>query len=386
MPFKSLLMIPGPTPVPADVLSALSHPMINHRGPEYMALQRELLAGLKQAFQTSYDVQIFPASGTGGLESAIVNVLSPGDRVLAVPIGSFGQRFTEIAEAFGADVRRMEVEWGKAADPEAIAAALAEEPEVRALLITHNETSTGVLNDVRAIAAAARAVRPELLILVDSISGMLASDLQPDAWDLDVVVAGSQKAWMLPPGLTFLCISPRAWAAHRAARMPRYYFDWSRMKKSTDADQTPYTPALPQLFGMQVALQRILGEGLPASFRRHARLAAATRAGVSALGLELFADPAHFSSSLTAVRVPEGLDGRAIRGRMLEAHGVVVAGGQGAIKDRIFRIGHLGCVDQNDIVAALGALERTMIDLGQAAAPGAAVTAAQRVLLETGGE
>src|SRR5688572_22416840 len=191
--------------------------MINHRGPEYMALQRELIAGLKQAYRTANDVQIFPASGTGGLEAAVVNVLSPGDRIVAVPTGSFGQRFAEIAAAYGADVRRLEVEWGKAARPEAVAQVLSEEPRAKALLLTHNETSTGVLHDIAAIAPAARRVRPDLLILVDSISGMLAADMRTDEWDLDVVVAGSQKAWMIPPGLTFLSISARAWAAHREA-------------------------------------------------------------------------------------------------------------------------------------------------------------------------
>jgi aspartate aminotransferase-like enzyme len=377
---KSLLMIPGPTPVPEDVLRACAHPMMNHRGPEYMALQRELVSGLKTAFQTSADVQIFPAAGTGGLEAAIVNMLSPGDRVLAVPVGSFGARFAEIAEVYGADVRRMDVEWGKAADPQAIAAALGEEPNVKALLITHNETSTGVLNDVQAIARAARQVRPDVLILVDAISGMLAADLRPDEWDLDVVIAGSQKAWMIPPGLTFLSISERAWAAFKTAKMPRFYFDFGRMKKSMETDQTPYTPALPQLFGLQVSLRHILAEGLENSFRRHARLAAATRAAVQALGLELFAEEGHYSNSLTAVRAPQGLTPKDIRGRMREAHGVVIAGGQGKIKDSIFRLGHLGYVSDTDVVAMIGALELTLKELGQPVKPGQGLEAAQTVL------
>jgi len=379
MPLKSLLMIPGPTPVPEEVLRALSHPMINHRGPEYMALQRELIAGLKQAYQTANDVQIFPASGTGGLEAAVVNVLSPGDRVLAVPVGAFGQRFAEIAEVYGANVRRMEVEWGRAADAAQIAAALREEPDTRALLLTHNETSTGVLNDIRAIAAAARAVRPDVLLLVDSISGMLAVDLRPDEWDLDVVVGGSQKAWMIPPGLTFLSISPRAWAAHREARMPRFYFDFSRMKKSMETDQTPYTPALPQLFGLQVALRKILDEGLPAMFRRHQRLGDATRSAVRAMGLQLLAQEGSYSNSLTAVRMPEGLTAKEVRGRMREGHGVVVAGGQGKIKEQVVRLGHLGYVDENDVLAMIGALEATLRELGRDVQPGQGVAAAQRV-------
>jgi aspartate aminotransferase-like enzyme len=379
MPQKSLLMIPGPTPVPDDVLRALSQPMINHRGPEYKALQEELVEGLKQAFQTQNEVLIFPASGTGGLESAIVNTLSPGDRVLAVPCGAFGARFTEIAEVYGADVRRLEVEWGHAADAEAIRKTLADEPHAKALLITHNETSTGVLNDVAAISRAARSVRPDVLILVDSISGMLAADLRSDEWDLDVVVAGSQKAFMIPPGLTFVSVSARAWAATRQARMPRFYFDFTRMSKSMQTGQTPYTPALPQLFALQVALRRVLAAGLPATFERHARMAQATRAAVQAMGLELLSQEGAHSSSLTAVLAPAGTTAKEIRDRMRQQHGVILAGGQGKLKDAIFRIGHLGYVDENDLVAALGALELTLAALGRDVQPGRGVAAALRV-------
>ncbi|MFN3651964.1 MAG: pyridoxal-phosphate-dependent aminotransferase family protein [Armatimonadota bacterium] len=385
MPQKSLLMIPGPTPVPEEVLRALSHPMINHRGPEYIAMQRELIAGLQQAYQTENEVQIFPAAGTGGLEAALVNVLSPGDRVVAVPMGSFGARFAEIAEVYGADVRRLEVEWGKAARPEELAAVLREEPNVKAVLLTHNETSTGVLVDVAALARTVREIRPDALVLVDSISGMLAADMRPDEWDLDVVVAGSQKAWQIPPGLTFLSISERAWAAHRQAKMPRFYFDFTRMHKSMETGQTPYTPALPQLFGLQVSLRRILAEGVPASVKRHSRMAEATRAAVRTLGLELFAEEGFYSNSLTAVRVPEGIDVKELRGRM-RGEGVVVAGGQGKIKEKVFRLGHLGYVDDNDVIAMLGALERVLVSYGRPVELGAGVAAAQQVLTGPAGE
>lgn len=379
---KPLLMVPGPTPCPDVVLRALSRQMINHRGPEYMALQRELIAGLRELFGTSGDVLIFPASGTGGLEAAVANTLSPGDTVVAVVTGAFGQRFAEIAEAFGARVRRLEVEWGRAADPEALRALLRREIErgaaVRAVLITHNETSTGVLNDVAALAAAAREVGA--LSLVDSISGLLTAPLPMDAWDLDVVVAGSQKAWMVPPGLTFVGVGPRAWEAHRAARMPRFYFDFTRMRRAMERDQTPYTPAIPQLYGLKEALAMIREEGLEASIARHRRLARATRAGVQALGLKPLADPEHASNALTAVRVPEGLDARRLRQELRERHGVVVAGGQGPLTDAIFRIGHLGWVGEGDVVRVLAALERTLATLGRPATPGAGVAAAQALL------
>jgi aspartate aminotransferase-like enzyme len=383
MPDKPLLMVPGPTPCPDVVLRALSQQMINHRGPEYMALQRELIAGLRELFRTEGDCMIFPASGTGGLEAAIVNVLSPGDRVVAAVTGAFGARFAEIAEAFGARVRRLDVEWGRAAEPAALRQALseattAEGSPVKAVLLTHNETSTGVLNDVQALAREAR--EAGALVLVDSISGLLTAELPTDAWDLDVVVAGSQKAWMIPPGLTFVAIGPRAWEAHRTARMPRFYFDFSRMRKSMEKDQTPYTPALPQLFGLREAIALIRQEGLEAGIRRHRRLARATRAGVQALGLTLFADPDHASNALTAVRVPEGLDGRRLRQALRERHGVVVAGGQGPVEQIVFRIGHLGWVGEGDILRALAALEMSLGGLGHAVQRGAGVAAAEAAL------
>jgi aspartate aminotransferase-like enzyme len=385
MPDKPLLMVPGPTPCPDVVLRALSQQMINHRGPEYMALQRELIAGLRELFRTEGDCMIFPASGTGGLEAAIANVLSPGDTVVAVVTGAFGARFAEIAAAFGARVRRLDVEWGRAAEPEALRQALAEAVQaeggpVKAVLLTHNETSTGVLNDVGALAAVAR--EAGALVLVDSISGLLTAELPTDAWGLDVVVAGSQKAWMIPPGLTFVAVGSRAWEAHRTAKMPRFYFDFTRMRRSMEKDQTPYTPALPQLFGLRESLAMLQEEGLEASFRRHARLAEAVRRGAAALGLTLFADPAHASPALTAVSAPAGIDLRDLRRRMREQHGVVIAGGQGAYQDRIFRIGHLGYVGESDIVATLAALERSLIAMGWGAEPGTAVAAAERALAE----
>jgi aspartate aminotransferase-like enzyme len=381
---KPLLMVPGPTPCPDVVLRALSRQMINHRGPEYMALQRELIAGLKELFSTTSDVLIFPASGTGGLEAAVVNTLSPGDRVVAVVTGAFGARFAEIAASFGASVRRMEVAWGEAADPRALRELLQEEAAAgtpaRAVLITHNETSTGVLNDVERLAAAAR--EAGALALVDSISGLLTAPLPMDAWDLDVVVAGSQKAWMIPPGLTFIGVGARAWEAHREARMGRFYFDFRRMRSAMEKDQTPYTPAIPQLYGLQEALALLRAEGLEALTRRHRRLARAVRAGVRALRLEPLADDACASHALTAIRVPSGLDARALRQALRERHGVTVAGGQGPLADSIFRIGHLGWVGEGDIVRVLVALERALPPLGWKVVPGAGVAAAEALLAD----
>jgi aspartate aminotransferase-like enzyme len=356
--------------------------MVNHRGPEYMALQRELIAGLKEVFRTAGDCLIFPASGTGGLEAAIVNTLSPGDRVLAVVIGAFGDRFASIAAAHGADVQRLDVEWGRAVDPEQVARILREDGDrtIRAVLITHNETSTGVLNDIRTIAALVR--EHGALLLVDSISGMLTAELETDAWGLDVVVAGSQKAFMIPPGLTFVSVSERAWAAHRSARMARFYFDFAMMRRSMEKDQTPYTPALPQLYALREALAIIRSEGREATVARHRQLARACRAGAAALSLEPLADEASFSHSVTAIRNPPGIEGRALRQRLRERHGVVVAGGQGPLEPAIFRIGHMGYISAPDLTATFAALEESLAALGYPVTPGSGVAAVERVLAE----
>jgi aspartate aminotransferase-like enzyme len=379
---KQLLMVPGPTPCPDVVLRALSTQMVNHRGPEYMALQRELIAGLQEVFRTGSDCLIFPASGTGGLEAAVVNTLSPGDRVLAVVIGAFGDRFAQIAAAHGAEVQRYDVDWGRAADPDQVADLLRADRErkLRAVLLTHNETSTGVLNDVRAIAGLVR--EHGALLMVDSISGMLTAELESDAWGLDVVVAGSQKAFMIPPGLTFVSVGPRAWEAHRSARMGRFYFDFTQMRKSMEKDQTPYTPAIPQLYALKEALALIRAEGREAMVARHRRLALACRAGARALGLELLAGDDCFSHSVTAIRNPPGVEGKALRARLRERHGVVVAGGQGKLTEAIFRIGHLGYVDASDLTAAFAALEESLAALGHEAQPGSGVAAVEGALVE----
>ncbi|MBI3910093.1 MAG: alanine--glyoxylate aminotransferase family protein [Armatimonadetes bacterium] len=382
MPGKALLMIPGPTPVPEAVLRALSQPMINHRGPEYATLQRDVLAGVREVYHTHGDVLIFTASGTGGLEASVVNTLSPGDPVLAVTIGAFGERYAQIAAAYGANVRRLDVPWGRAAAPEAVSEALRRNPEVCAVLLTHNETSTGVLNDLPALARVIRERAPEALILVDSISGVLAAPLETDAWDLDVVVAGSQKAWMTPPGLTFLSVSERAWQANRTAKMPRFYFDFARTRQWLKKDQTPFTPAVSLLFGLREALRLILAEGVDATIRRHIRLARAVRAGVAALGLALFAETGRESNAVTAVRAPAGIAPRALRRVLRERHHVITAGGPGSLESEIFRIGHLGYVSEGDVLATLAALEMTLAALGRTAPAGAGVAAAEGVFAE----
>ncbi len=358
------LRTPGPTPCPPEVLEAMARQMNDHRGPEAAAIIRRVAAGLKRAFQTDSDVLIFTSSGTGGLEAAIVNVLSPGDKVLAVSIGNFGDRFASIAKSYGAAVTKLDFASGQAAGPEAVTRALAADPEIRAVLLTHNETSTSVTNPLEALAAAVRAAGDDRLILVDSISGMGSIPVRTDAWGLDVVVSGSQKGWMLPPGLAFVSMSPRAWEANRRATAPRYYFDALKTKEAQDKGQTPWTPALSLYYALDVALEMLEREGWDSVWSRHAAIGAYTRRGVREMGLELLADQQFASNTVTAVKIPAGIDVSALRKLLREEHGVVLAGGQGDLAGKIVRIGHLGLVSEADIDEALDALAKGLAALG----------------------
>jgi aspartate aminotransferase-like enzyme len=377
---KPTLMIPGPTPVPPAVLQTLSTPMIDHRGPEYEAMQAEIIGNLKTVFQTKNEVMIFPAAGTGGLESAVVNTLSPGDRVLSVSVGAFGDRWAQIARAYGADVTDCLFEWGDAADPATVKAALQSGGPYKAVLLTFNETSTGVLNDLVTLAPMVK--EHGALLMVDAISGLLAADLPMDALGCDVVVAGSQKAFMIPPGLTFVAASDAALEAHKAAKMPRFYFDWTKMLKSHEKNQTPYTPALTLYYGLRLTLQAILEEGLPASYRRHALMGQATRKAAKALGLKLLADHGRASPAVTALHAPDGVEIKALRNHLRQEYGVTVAGGQGKLSGKIFRIGHLGYITPPDLAVTFAALERTLADLGCPITPGAGVSTLTAALEE----
>jgi aspartate aminotransferase-like enzyme len=353
--------------------------MVNHRGPEFVQVLKECSEALQAIFQTQSGVLAFPASGTGGLEAAIVNTLSPGDRVLSCSVGAFGDRLAKIAGAFGASVESCGFEWGQAVDPATVASRLKDAGPFKAVLMTHNETSTGVVNDVRALAQLAH--EHGALLIVDSISGLIVHDLQFDEWGPDIVVAGSQKAFMIPPGLTFIAVSARGWAASEQARMPRYYFDFKQMR---DKDLTPYTPPVSLFFALQEASRLLLEEGLPAVRQRHAVLAGAVRAGLDALGLELLAPEGSRSNSVTAIRVPQPLTVKAIRSHIRDRYGVTVAGGQGKLEAQIFRIGHLGYIGWPDVVATLAALEMTLADLGMPVNQGTAAAAAQQVLRTSG--
>lgn len=358
------LLIPGPTPLPPAVREAMASAMVNHRGEEFGVALHTVLGGLQQIFRTSSPILPFTASGSGGLEAAVANVLSPGDRVLALSCGHFGERFAAAASTFGADVVKVEAEWGRAIDPQQVADAVRRHPGIKAVLVTHNETSTGIANDLRAIA---EAVRPSgALLLVDAVSSLGAIDLRTEAWGLDVVVSASQKALMAPPGMVFVSVSPRAWDAVKTSRMPKHYFSFTQARAQLGATHafTPFTPAVSVVFALRVSVAMILETGVDAHIAHHRRLAQLTREGISALGLELFADPAHASDAVTAVRVPHGIETPDLLRRLLTQHGVALAGGQGPLEKIIFRIGHMGYVQPEQIIAALAALRRVLSDMG----------------------
>jgi len=375
---KTHLFAPGPTPVPPEALLSMALPILHHRTPEYEALFAEVREGLKGLFQTAEEVLLFAASGTGGMEAAVVNILSPGDRTLVIRGGKFGERWGEICQAYDIDGVPIEVPYGKAVNPALVAAALERDPQIAAVFSTHSETSTGVLHDIEAIARIVR--KTPALLVVDAITSLGVVDLPVDAWGLDVVVAGSQKALMLPPGLTLVGVSRKAWAAVERARLPRYYFDFAAERTHLLKNQSRFTPAISLVVGLQQTLRMIRTEGLANIVRRHARLAAAMRAGVTALGLELFAERP--SPAVTAVHVPKGIDGGAIVKTLRAKHGVIIAGGQGSLKGKIFRLATMGYADASDVVVALSALELTLAELGYPVKIGEGIRAAQEVLAQ----
>jgi aspartate aminotransferase-like enzyme len=356
------LRIPGPTPCPPEVLAALSGQMINHRGPEFAALQGRVLDGVRHVFQTSGDVLILSCAGTGGLEAAVTNVLSPGDKVLSVSSGVFGDRLASIAAAYGAEVTRRAVEWGEGVEPDRLREWLSEAPDVSAVLLTHNETSTGVTNPLESLSAVAREAGK--LTIVDAVSSMSSVPCPVDEWELDAVVSGSQKGWMVPPGLAFVSMNEHAWAAYERARMPRFYFDLGKQKAAQEKGQTAWTPALSIYYAMDVALPLLLEEGLPAVFERHRRGGAVTRDAVKGLGLDLFANQKYASDTVTAVNWPEGIELGPVLKKLRLDHGVVFAGGQGKLAGKIIRIGHLGYFNEEQLLEAVGALGDALAEAG----------------------
>jgi aspartate aminotransferase-like enzyme len=358
------LRIPGPTPCPPETLNELSRQMINHRGPEFADMQARLMERLRLFFRTSNDVYVLTASGTGAMEAAIVNVLSEGDKVLAVSIGEFGDRFAEIAQAYRANVMRLNFEPGSQADPQAIADALAADPDIVAVLLTHNETSTGVTNDLAAISKALRAVKQDVLVIVDAISSLGCIPFAMDAWGIDVSTTCSQKGFMIPPGLAFISLSPRAWDAYERSRMPKFYLDVGQYREYAKKGQPPWTPAVSLYYGLDLALDMMYREGLEQTNARHHEIAEYTRVKVRALGMQLLAEGPQASDTVTSVRVPEGVDAAQLLKILNTDYDTVLASGQGKLTGKIVRIGHMGIVDRKDIDAAVDALGSALDKLG----------------------
>jgi aspartate aminotransferase-like enzyme len=368
------LRIPGPTPIPDDVREAQSAPMIDHRGTEFAAMQAEIAAGIATLIGSGGEIFLLTGSGSGAMEAAVVNTLSPGDRVLAVTIGAFGDRFARIAEAFGATVDRMEVEWGTAADPAALSARLADAEPYRAVLLTHNETSTGVANPLRELLAAVHAAPGDPLTIVDGISGLGAMAFETDGWGVDLVVSASQKAWMASPGIAIAAVGARAREAEFAARMPRFYWSFAEARKWAEKGQTPWTPAVAVLYGLRIGVNRLLEEGRQRTWARHDAIAAAAQAGLEGLGLRLVAAPERRSPTVTAAWLPDGLEWAPFNADM-RSRGLVVAGGQGKWAGRILRLGHMGMVEIEEMVDAVRVMGETLADHGIQADASAAATA-----------
>ena len=356
------LRIPGPTPCPDEVLEAMGRQMVNHRGPEFTRLLFDVTAKLKHFFKTENDLFLLTGSGTGGLEAAVVNVLSPGDTVLSVSIGVFGERFAAIAQQFGAEVIPLRFEWGKAADPNAVRQALAANPKIKAVMVTHNETSTGVTNDLKEISSVVREF--DKLLLVDAISSLGSIELPVDDWHCDVTISGSQKGWMVPPGLAMVALSEAAWQANAEAKMPRFYWDFAKARSYLEKGQTPWTPVVSVTFAFSVALDMMLKEGLKNIIARHARIAQMTRDGIKALGLTLFAEESHASNTVTSVAASGGLDVKKLLKILREEHRIVLGGGQQSLGGKMFRIGHLGWVTDDDIASVLSALKVALPQAG----------------------
>jgi len=376
---KNYLLTPGPTPLPPEVRAAMARPIIHHRTPQFQAMLKEASEGLKYVFQTKNDVFILTSSGTGAMEAAVVNILSPQDTALVVQAGKFGERWTEICKSYGINTEVLDVEWGQAVKPVELEKRLKANPKIKAVFTTLCETSTGVVSD---IASCGRLIKDtQAVLVVDAISGLGAIDLKTDDWSCDIVVSGSQKGLMLPPGLGFLSLSPKAAKLIENSKSPRYYFDLKKVKKAFDKIDTPFTPAITLVVALNEALKIIKQDGLEVVFARHRKLAEATRAAVKALGLELFA-PLDGSDVVTAVKVPAGVDGEKLVKTMRDTYGVTIAGGQEELKGKIFRFAHMGFIEEFDIITGISCLEKVLTQMGYKFQMGTGVKAAEEIFLK----
>jgi serine---pyruvate transaminase len=375
---KNYLLTPGPTPLPPEVCEAMAKPIIHHRTPQFQAVLKEASEGLKYIFQTANDVFVLTSSGTGAMEAAVINLLSAQDTAITVQAGKFGERWTEICKAYGINTEVIDVEWGKAVSPQEIGKRLKANPKIKAVFVTLCETSTGVVQDIQAIGEIVK--DSSAVLVVDAISGLGAIDLKTDAWSVDVCVSGSQKGLMLPPGLAFISVSKKAWEKAAESKSPKYYFDLKVAKKALEKTDTPYTPGISLVIALNEALKLMRAEGLENIFARHKKMADAVRAGMKALGLELFA-PAAGSDVVTAVKVPAGVDGEKMVKAMRDTYGVTIAGGQSELKGKVFRFAHMGYMGEFDMIVGISCLEKVLAQMGYKFELGTGVGAAQKVFL-----
>lgn len=358
---KDYLLTPGPTPVPSEALLSMAKPIIHHRTPEFMEIFKEVSENLKYVFQTQSEVLVFTSSGTGAMEATVANLLSPGDKVLTVQGGKFGERWTEICKSYGINAIVIDFEWGRAVEPAIIEKRLKQDGDIKAVFTTLCETSTGVQTDIKAIAEITK--RYQAVLVVDAISGLGAVDIKTDEWGVDCVVAGSQKGLMIPPGLAFVSLSKKAWVNVEKSKCPRYYFDFKMTKKALEKTDTPFTPAITLVIALRETLRIMRQEGLEVIFSRHKKLATATRSAMKAMGLELFA-PTAASDCVTAVKVPSDVDGEKLVKHMRDKYGVSIAGGQAELKGKVFRIAHMGFIRDTDILTAVSVLGIALNEMG----------------------
>lgn len=377
---KRYLLAPGPTPVPPEVLQSMAMPIIHHRSADFMPILDSAKKGLKWLYQTDNDVLILSSTGTGGMVGAVNNFFSPGEKVLVVNGGKFGERWTKICQSYGLEVREIEVQWGYAVKPAEIGAALEKDKDIKGVFIQASETSTGVYHDIEAVGETVKKHR-DVLFVVDAISALVAHDLRTDQWGVDVMVGGSQKGLMLPPGLAFVSVSEKAWKRAERAACPRFYFNFKKERESLAKNQTNFTSPVTLIIALNEALRLLQKEGLDSVFARHARLAHATREAVKALGLGLYSKESP-SNSVTAIEAPEGVDGQLIYKTLREKYGITGAGGQDRARGKIFRVAHLGYADTFDVITAIAGIEMVLKTLGHPVTLGAGVARAEELLME----
>ena len=377
---KRYLLAPGPTPVPPEALLAMAMPIIHHRSPDFLPVLDAAKKGLQWLYQTKNDVLILCSSGTGGMVGSVNNFFSPGDKALVINAGNFGERWTKICKAYGLDVSEIKIAWGYTVRPEQVEQALKDDPAIKGVFVQASETSTGVYHDIEAIAAIVRKYSTTLLV-VDAISALVAHDLKMDAWGIDVMIGGSQKGLMLPPGLAFVGVSDKAWKFAESSKCPHFYFNFKKERESLAKNQTNFTSPVTLIIGLNECLKLLQKEGLENAFARHRRLATATREAVRALNLEMFSRESP-SDAVTAIEAPDGLDGQEIYKNLRVNYGITAAGGQGQAKGKIFRIAHLGYADTFDIITAIAGVEMVLKSMGHPVKLGSGVAVAQELLMK----